>query len=386
MMTEVKKMSSFGTYLLAGIGLAAAIALICTGCAKNNASHPADSSSTEQQSAVSASAASASVSDTAPDQATAPNQATATEQAPAPQQASAPDGGTEKSAPSKPAKPSDPTPAPSTDPAEPPPAPPVDEPPKPGGTSDYSDYNAPTTVESKEITSFSCTASLLNLDLRESSVLIPPRYEFSAVREGEQVKCACSRIGEERTFTAGTAFLEQLQTVVERYDFAAQNGKDSYTHGLPEDFGTTLKVEYASGEAIRASNNQRSLLSAEAIEDLARLFFGAPEGRTYVSISQEMARELMGRVPGALIVDVRRTDEFVSGHISNALCVPNEDIQEGKLDLLPDKDRLLLLYCRSGRRSKEAAGVLAKAGYINVYEFGGIVDWTGEVVTEAQED
>lgn len=366
-------MSVIGVCLLMGI------ALLCVGCAKKTPA-PAESS-TEQSAAASASV---SASDPAAEQTAAPEQATA------PEQAEVPDAGEgEKSAPpkqapskpSKPAKPAEPEPAPAQQPA-----PAEEEIPKPGGTDDYTDYNASKTVASTQIVAFSCETSLLNFDLRENAVLLPPRYEFSAVREGDQVKCTCARVGEERTFTAGTAFLDQLQAIAARHDFAAQNGQSVYTHGLPEDFGTTLKVEYASGEAIRAANNQSPLLSVEAVEDLARLFFGAPEGRNYVKISQEQARELMVRIPGALVLDVRRTDEYAAGHLPGAVCVPNEDIQAGKLDALPDKDRLLLIYCRSGRRSKEAAEVLAKAGYLNVYEFGGIIDWTGEVVTEPQED
>ena len=83
-----------------------------------------------------------------------------------------------------------------------------------------------------------------------------------------------------------------------------------------------------------------------------------------------------------IIVDVRTKDEYASGHIPGAICIPNEDITTSKPELLPDINQEILVYCRSGRRSKEASQKLADIGYTNVYEFGGIIDWTGEVVTE----
>ena len=83
-----------------------------------------------------------------------------------------------------------------------------------------------------------------------------------------------------------------------------------------------------------------------------------------------------------IILDVRTEEEFKSGHIPNAICIPNETITGGELGALKDKNQLILVYCRSGRRSKEAAQKLANLGYTNVKEFGGIIDWTGETVAE----
>ena len=107
-----------------------------------------------------------------------------------------------------------------------------------------------------------------------------------------------------------------------------------------------------------------------------------PVQRTYTQISQEEAKRLMAREKDALIVDVRRQDEFEAGHIPGAVCIPNESITAQQPSELPDLDQLLLIYCRSGNRSKQAAQKLADLGYTRVYEFGGILDWTGEVVTE----
>ncbi len=79
---------------------------------------------------------------------------------------------------------------------------------------------------------------------------------------------------------------------------------------------------------------------------------------------------------------VHHSDEFVAGHIPNAINVPNKSIGTAEIPELPDKDQLIMVYCRSGRRSKEASEKLIKLGYTNIVEFGGIMDWKGETVTE----
>ena len=104
--------------------------------------------------------------------------------------------------------------------------------------------------------------------------------------------------------------------------------------------------------------------------------------RSYTQISQEEAKEMMAREDGHIILDVRRFDEFDEGHIPGAVCVPNESIGGAMPKELPDLEQIILVYCRSGRRSKEASQKLAELGYVNVYEFGGIIDWTGEVVKD----
>ena len=106
----------------------------------------------------------------------------------------------------------------------------------------------------------------------------------------------------------------------------------------------------------------------------------------YTQIDQETAKEMMARDDGHVIVDVRRQDEYDAGHIPGAVLIPNETITDTPPSELPDPDQIILIYCRSGNRSKQAAQKLADMGYSNVYEFGGIQDWTGEIVTEAVED
>ena len=102
---------------------------------------------------------------------------------------------------------------------------------------------------------------------------------------------------------------------------------------------------------------------------------------TYRQISMDEAVKMMAEETGYIILDVRRPDEFAAGHIPNAINVPNETIGTAEIPELPDKDQLIMVYCRSGRRSKEASEKLVKLGYTNIVEFGGILDWKGETVT-----
>ncbi len=102
----------------------------------------------------------------------------------------------------------------------------------------------------------------------------------------------------------------------------------------------------------------------------------------YTQISQDEAKQMMEKDDGHVIVDVRRADEYAEGHIPGAILIPNESIENDPPEELPDPDQIILVYCRTGRRSKEASQKLADMGYSHVYEFGGIIDWTGEVVTE----
>ena len=103
-------------------------------------------------------------------------------------------------------------------------------------------------------------------------------------------------------------------------------------------------------------------------------------GRTYVHIEQETAKKMMEKNDGHVIVDVRREDEYLAGHIPGAILIPNESIGTKMPEQLPDLDQVILVYCRSGVRSKEAATKLAAMGYKKVYEFGGILSWTGDTV------
>lgn len=114
----------------------------------------------------------------------------------------------------------------------------------------------------------------------------------------------------------------------------------------------------------------------------------APTGTTnavsqiYQQISQEKAKEFMAADISSVIVDVRHQEEYDSGHIPGAILIPNENINADRPEELPDLNQIILVYCRSGRRSKVASQKLADMGYTHVYEFGGIIDWTGEIVSD----
>jgi len=99
----------------------------------------------------------------------------------------------------------------------------------------------------------------------------------------------------------------------------------------------------------------------------------------YVQISGEEAMTMMAEQEDYVILDVRTPEEFAEKHIVGAICISNEEIGEEPIEELPDLDQLILVYCRSGNRSKQASEKLVKLGYTNVYEFGGIIDWTGDV-------
>ena len=103
------------------------------------------------------------------------------------------------------------------------------------------------------------------------------------------------------------------------------------------------------------------------------------QGAVYVNITAEEAKQIMDTEEGYIILDVRTQEEYDEGHIPGAIVISHEEIAEKAEDVLTDKDQLILVYCRSGRRSKIAAEALVKLGYTNIKEFGGIIDWPYEV-------
>ena len=102
----------------------------------------------------------------------------------------------------------------------------------------------------------------------------------------------------------------------------------------------------------------------------------------YEQISQTQAKQIMDSSTDYVIVDARTLEEFNEGHIKNAINLDYEEVTQKAESLLPDKNQLILIYCRSGRRSKIAAQSLCELGYTNVKEFGGIIDWQYEVVQD----
>ena len=88
----------------------------------------------------------------------------------------------------------------------------------------------------------------------------------------------------------------------------------------------------------------------------------------------------MDKSENYIILDVRTQEEYAQGHIPNAILIPDYEIEEKAETVLKDKNQLILVYCRSGRRSKLASEILVKLGYTNIYEFGGIIEWPYEII------
>ena len=110
---------------------------------------------------------------------------------------------------------------------------------------------------------------------------------------------------------------------------------------------------------------------------------GQPKDNTqeaiYMNISAQQAKEIMEQEEGYVILDTRTQEEYDTGHIPGAILIPYDEVKEKAEAQLTDKDQLILVYCRSGRRSKLAAEDLVALGYTNIKEFGGIIDWPYEV-------
>lgn len=103
---------------------------------------------------------------------------------------------------------------------------------------------------------------------------------------------------------------------------------------------------------------------------------------TYAIINAEEAKSIMDSGADYVLIDSRTESEYVEGHIEGAIMIPEYEIESRAEELIRDKDTLILVYCRSGRRSKIAADALVKLGYTNVKEFGGIIDWPYETVKD----
>ena len=98
-----------------------------------------------------------------------------------------------------------------------------------------------------------------------------------------------------------------------------------------------------------------------------------------MNITPQEAKQIMDTTEGYILLDTRAQEEYDQGHIPGAIVIPHDEIEDKAEQLLPDKNQLILVYCRSGRRSKLAAEALVKLGYTNIKEFGGILDWPYEV-------
>ena len=112
---------------------------------------------------------------------------------------------------------------------------------------------------------------------------------------------------------------------------------------------------------------------------LVLLLTACAQAASYEQITQEKAKQIMDTTNGYILLDTRTQEEYDQSHIPGALLIPHTEIAERAAAELPDKDQVILVYCRSGNRSKQASEILAELGYTNVKEFGGINTWPYEV-------
>ncbi len=142
------------------------------------------------------------------------------------------------------------------------------------------------------------------------------------------------------------------------------------------------KVSVGAGRSVDAGNANVGVTAGNASAGDKSSIIEKNEFGTYKHISQAEAMKIMAGDEPYVIVDVRRPDEFAKGHIPGAINVPNEGIADEQPAELPDLDQVLLVYCQTGRRSAAASKKLTDIGYTRVLEFGGIMTWKGEVVTD----
>lgn len=148
--------------------------------------------------------------------------------------------------------------------------------------------------------------------------------------------------------------------------------------------GTVVAAAFIAKHYISVDKDNQSIQIIGGADGPTSVFLageipGDEKQAEYTSISMEEAKEAFAAPGDYIILDVRRADEFAEGHIPGAINVSNEDIVDECPAELPDLEQVIYVYCRSGRRSKEASSKLAALGYTNIYEFGGILDWDGEI-------
>lgn len=122
----------------------------------------------------------------------------------------------------------------------------------------------------------------------------------------------------------------------------------------------------------------KKIISTAALIIFSMIFLTAC-GKGYTHLEKNDAMEMMKKNPDIIILDVRTQEEYEKKHIPGALLVPIEKLREGDFSALPDKNKTILIYCWTGRRAEDSAAILVENGYTNIYEFGGLVNWTGEL-------
>ena len=138
-------------------------------------------------------------------------------------------------------------------------------------------------------------------------------------------------------------------------------------------------AENGNAESVNAESDNAQSVYAENMDGENMMGKYEKNKQSYISISMQEAKECFETEEGYLILDVRREDEYETGHIPGAVLLPNESIGDVPPGELPDMEQIIFVYCRSGNRSKLAAEKLANMGYTNIIEIGGILDWNGEI-------
>ena len=149
-----------------------------------------------------------------------------------------------------------------------------------------------------------------------------------------------------------------------------------------QDENQETEVESVDTESIEPEAAESESVEIESEETESEEIESEELENTFLQISASEAKGLMEGSEPFVLLDVRNQDEFEEGHIEGALLIPLDQIAELAPDLIPDKEVLILVYCRSGRRSVEASQQLVDLGYTQVVEFGGILDWPYEVVKD----
>ncbi len=134
--------------------------------------------------------------------------------------------------------------------------------------------------------------------------------------------------------------------------------------------------------ACSSKGSTSSIISSGTASDESKALAESGSSGGYHKLTAEEAKAMMDGSEDIIVVDVRTQEEYDEGHIPNSVLIPNETITQTPPEQLPDKDATILIYCRSGNRSRQAAENLLAMGYTNIYDFGGIRDWPYDVITD----
>ena len=168
------------------------------------------------------------------------------------------------------------------------------------------------------------------------------------------------------------------------YCFEDMEGQTTCPHCGRDSRAAVPQIQMLPGSQVY---HNRFLIGRALGQDATGIVYAAYDTKkeNRLRIREYLPRDCAERLnDGTVVPSAGKEDEYDAGHIPDAILIPNESIGEERPDALPDLEQIILIYCRSGNRSKQAAQKLFDMGYTNVYEFGGVVDWTGELVKETE--